>query len=179
LGENFVMTWTAPVIARAEEPLVGPERPMLEGWLRWQRETLLHKCSGLTAEQLSERSVPPSDLSLLGLIRHCTDVERAWVRRRLDGQEVTFAYADGETETAFSGASAPTAEEDYNALLAEWRASDEIVARYALDDVFLGRRHRPTQLSCRWMLIHLIEEYARHNGHADLLRERIDGQTGS
>jgi uncharacterized damage-inducible protein DinB len=173
------MTWIAPAIDRADEPVVGPERPMLEGWLTWHRQTLLHKCSGLTGEQLSQRSALPSELSLLGLIRHCVDLERAWIRRRLDGQDVEFRYVDGDADLSFTGASAATAEADYAALVAEWENSRDVVARHDLDDVFLGRRHRPTELSCRWMLIHLIEEYARHNGHADLLRERIDGQTGS
>ncbi len=173
------MTWIAPDVQRVDEPLVGPERPMLEGWLAWHRATLLHKCSGLTAHQLSHRSAQPSDLSLLGLIRHLADVERAWVRRRLDGQRIPYAYHDGDTDVSFSGASPGSAEADYAALIAEWQMSDDVLARHDLDDEFAGRRHREAVMTCRWMLIHLIEEYARHNGHADLLRERIDGATGA
>src|SRR5438034_10688958 len=79
------MTWTAPQITRQSTPHVAGERQMLEAWLEFHRQTLLGKCSGLTAEQLRQRSAPPSTMSLLGLVRHMTDVERGWFRRRIAG----------------------------------------------------------------------------------------------
>ena len=148
---------------------------MVLGWLGWHRGTLLYKCGGLTGEQLAKRAVPPSDLSLLGLIRHSTDVERSWVRRRLDGEKIVSAYWDGTQETSWSEATADSAEADYQALLEEWRVCDETLARHDFEDTFTTSRG---EYSCRWMVLHLIDEYARHCGHADLLRERIDGRTG-
>ena len=162
---------------RVDEPFRADERTTLDGWLAWQRATLLHKCAGLSAEQLAQRSVPPSELSLLGLIRHHVDVERTWVRRRLGREDIAPAYHDGVGTTAWSGADPQTAEADYRALLAEWEACDRVLAEHSLEDTLVSERHG--EMSCRWMILHLIEEYARHNGHADLLRERIDGRTGT
>ena len=108
---------------------------MLEAWLDFHRQTLLAKCAGLTPDQLSQRSAPPSGLSLLGLVRHMAEVERGWFRRRVNGEDVAFLFSseadpDGERRGVRLGVSA------------------------------------------------MIEEYARHNGHADLLRERSSGRTG-
>jgi uncharacterized damage-inducible protein DinB len=170
--------WTAPVVTRVDEPFVADERTMLLGWLGWQRGTLLRKCEGLTGEQLALRPLAPSNMSLLGLIRHHTDVERVWIRRRLDGRDDIFStYHDGERETAWSDLDPARADEDYAALLAEWEICDEVLARHDLEDIFVHNRYG--DMSCRWVLQHLIEEYARHNGHADLLREHTDGVTGS
>jgi uncharacterized damage-inducible protein DinB len=170
--------WTAPAVTRIDEPFVADERTMLLGWLGWQRSTLLHKCAGLTGEQLAMRPLPATEMSLLGLIRHHTDVERVWLRRRLEGRDDMFpTYHDGERETAWSDLDPTRAEENYAALLAEWEICDEVLARHDLDDLFETPRHGT--MSCRWVVVHLIEEYARHNGHADLLREHIDGVTGS
>src|ERR1700677_2461155 len=88
------MTWTAPIVTRDDGPLTGDERPMLQAFLDWHRATLLYKCQGLTGEQLAERAVPPSDLSLLGLIRHMTKVERAWFRQRFAGEPVENVFGD-------------------------------------------------------------------------------------
>jgi uncharacterized damage-inducible protein DinB len=79
------MTWTAPEVTRVTEPFTGDERAMLEGWLDWHRQTLVHKCSGLTEAQLKSRAVAPSSLTLLGLVRHLTDVERHWFRAAAAG----------------------------------------------------------------------------------------------
>jgi hypothetical protein len=170
------MSWTAPEVAhRHPEPLVGDERTMLEGWLEWQRTTLLRKCAGLTGEQLARRAVPPSNLSLLGLIRHAAKGERLWFRQRVGGEDLPRIYPAGEAD--FHGAEATGAQDDYATLLAEREAGRAAAARASLDHEFTveawGRR-----VSVRWVYIHMIEEYARHNGHADLLRERIDGATG-
>jgi hypothetical protein len=170
------MSWIAPEIPYEHaEPLVGDERTMLEGWLEWQRTTLLRKCGGLTGEQLARRAVPPSDLSLLGLIRHAAKAERLWFRQRVGGADLPRIYPVGEAD--IHGAEASGAAAAYATLLAERQACRAVAARAGLDDEFTvaawGRR-----VSVRWVYLHMIEEYARHNGHADLLRERIDGVTG-
>ena len=172
------MTWLAPDVTRTDEPFVADERTLLEGFLERHRETLLLKCAGLDGEQLARQSVPPSTLSLLGLIRHFIDVERSWFRRRFAGaDEPSLYYVEGSWDRAFDEADASRAEDEYDALLAEWEACRRVVAEASLDDVFEHPRHGPMQL--RWLYLHMIEEYARHNGHADLLRECIDGAVGS
>jgi uncharacterized damage-inducible protein DinB len=168
------MTWTAPEVDRPDEASVGDDRTLLITRLDRARGTLLHKCAGLTAAQLAERSVPPSDLSLLGLLRHLTDVERIWFRTRFAGEPVDWAYGP---PVSIAKADAATAEADYASLVAEQDACRQAVADRALDDIYTSDRWG--DLSLRWMFGHVIEEYARHNGHADLLRERIDGVTGA
>jgi hypothetical protein len=168
--------WTAPLAERASPPNVAPEREALDAWLNFHRDTLLTKCAGLTAEQLCERSVPPSNLSLLGLVRHLTEVERWWLRVKVDGTELPEVYCtednpDGDIDDA-DPAQAAADLDRYRAEVELARAAGD---RHGLDETFPGRRH---DLDGRWTRIHLIEEYARHNGHADLLRERIDGVTG-
>jgi hypothetical protein len=165
--------WTAPAVDRIDEPFTGTERPMLEGFLDYQRATLLGKCAGLSAEQLCRRSVAPSTMSLLGLVRHLTQVERHWFRHRYAGLDLPRIHAG---EAAFEGADPATAEMD---LL---RFEDEIslvrldVAPLPLDYTYAHPKFGP--MSLRWGFQHMICEYARHNGHADVLRERIDGRTG-
>jgi hypothetical protein len=171
------MTWVAPEITRIEEPFVAGERSMLEGWLDFHRTTLLWKCAGLTGQQLALRVVSPSSLSLLGLIRHSADVERSWFRRHAHGEAVDYLYwRDDMPDAAFDEADAADAERDYAALTLEWELARRAVASHTLDDTFVTQRGN--EISLRWVYVHMIEEYARHNGHADLLRERIDGSTG-
>jgi len=171
------MSWTAPEVAREfAEPFVGDERSMLEGWLDWQRLTLLRKCAGLTGEQLARREVPPSNLSLLGLIRHMAQVERTWFRERIGGEDLPRLHPTVDAD--FDQAEAAGAEVDYATLLAEMSAGSAVTAGASLDDEFTAPASGRT-ISVRWVYIHLIEEYARHNGHADLLRERVDGVTGA
>ena len=146
---------------------------MLDGLLDWHRQTLLHKCSGLAADQLTRRAVEASDLSLLGLVRHLTDVERGWFWE-FGGQEVRFRYhVDGEW-VDFTGVDDADPEADLAAYQETVERSRAAVALVPLERA-LGDE-RPYTL--RWVYLHMIEEYARHNGHADLLRERIDGATG-
>jgi uncharacterized damage-inducible protein DinB len=172
------MTWTAPAAKRTDEPFTGDERAMLEGLLDWQRQTLLHKCAGLTGEQLALRSTPPSNLCLLGLIHHLTDVERHWFRRRFGGQHFELLYVrDDEADNCFDDIAAARAEEEYDRLVIEWDQCRRTLAELPLDHSYLHDRFGP--MSLRWGILHMIEEYARHNGQADLLRERIDGVTGS
>jgi uncharacterized damage-inducible protein DinB len=147
---------------------------MLQAFLDWHRATLLYKCAGLTGEQLAERTVPPSALSLLGLVRHMTKVERAWFRRRFAGEPVDDPF--GEDKTAdFERGDPARAAADYARLTEEFKLVDAAVANASLDDEFV---HNGESMSLRLIYLHLIEEYARHLGHADLLRERIDGATG-
>ncbi|MEV5329795.1 DinB family protein [Nonomuraea sp. NPDC052634] len=172
------MVWTAPPVTRADESFVAGERAMLEGFLDWHRGTLLHKCAGLTAEQLAERALPPSKLSLLGLVRHLTDVERTWFRRRFAGEPIPSLYSSPEKpDAAFDEVDPARAEEDLAALVAEQEAARKAVAGLSLDAIFDSPRWGPMCL--RWAYVHMNGEYARHNGHADMLREHIDGSTGT
>ncbi|MFG2828315.1 DinB family protein [Streptomyces sp. NPDC048434] len=172
------MTWTAPSIERRELPTVAGEREMLQGWLDFHRDTLLAKCTGLTPAQLVEASAAPSTLTLLGLVRHMADVERTWFRLRFLGQRISDLYSTEDNPDAdFDDADPAAAERDFAAFRAEIESCDKAVANRGLDEIFVGRRGRT--LSLRWIYVHMIEEYARHNGHADLLREGIDGATGA
>jgi uncharacterized damage-inducible protein DinB len=147
---------------------------MLQAFLDWQRATLLYKCGGLTGEQLAERAVPPSGLSLLGLIRHMTKVERIWFRQRFAGEPVERPFGD-DSNADFERVDPARAAADYARLTEEFKLADAAAANASLDDTFI---HRNEVMSLRMIYLHMIEEYARHLGHADLLRERIDGATG-
>ena len=171
------MTWTAPPVTRTPPPNTGDEWTMLTGFLDWQRVTLLWKCAGLTGEQLAERSAPPSDLSLLGIVRHMAAVERGWFRRRFRGEDVEALYGTEVPRTAgFHDTDPAQAEADFARLQEEVERARQAVVGASLDDTFLHSERG--ELSLRWALLHMIEEYARHLGHADLLRERIDGSVG-
>ncbi|MGW3989060.1 DinB family protein [Streptomyces sp. NPDC004830] len=156
------------------------ERTMLEGWLDFHRQTLAWKCEGLSDEQLRSASVEPSNLSLLGLVRHMADVERSWFRRVLadeDAPPLFFSEADPDGE--FHLTEADTWERTREVWQAEIDAARANAARFALDDLTEGKHRRTGErFNLRWLYTHMIEEYARHNGHADLIRERIDGATG-
>ena len=167
------VTWKAPDVERPHGPLTGPERPMLQAFLDWHRATLLHKCAGLTGEQLASQTVPPSGLSLLGLVRHMTKVERTWFRQRFAGEPVDDAFGDKTAD--FERVDPARAAADYARLTEEFKLADAAVAHASLDDTFT---HNREVMSLRLIYLHMIEEYARHLGHADLLRERIDGATG-
>ena len=151
---------------------------MLAGWLDFHRATLELKCAGLTPAQLATRAVEPSTLSLLGLVRHMADVERAWFRRRLAGEDLPpLHYSDDDPDGDFDNLDPATVDEAFATWRAECARAREIAAALpSLDVTVTDRVGR--QLSARWALHHMIEEYARHNGHADLLWERIDGVTG-
>ena len=172
------MTWTAAEVIRIDEPFVADERTMMERWLDWHRSTLLHKCSGLTAGQLAERAVPPSGLSLLGLVRHMAEVERAWFCDRFAGAGLGPLYSDGRPDGDFDDAGPATAEADFAVFGREVERARAAAAGHSLEETFYFAR-QDAQISLRWVYIHMIEEYARHNGHADLIRERIDGAIGT
>jgi uncharacterized protein YciI/uncharacterized damage-inducible protein DinB len=172
------IAWTAPKITRQSAPYVADERQMLEGWLDFHRQTLLGKCSGLTAEQLRQRAAPPSSLSLLGLVRHMAEVERGWFRRRVAGEDVGFLYSsEADPDGEFDHVDTADPEQDFATYLDEIAAARQAAASHGLDERF-RHSHRNAEMSVRWVYVHMVEEYARHNGHADLLRERIDGATG-
>jgi uncharacterized damage-inducible protein DinB len=152
---------------------------MLEAWLEYHRATLLWKCELLGAEQLKARSVEPSSMSLLGLVRHMAEVERHWFRNCLAGHDLPALYcSDAEPDGDFDLVDDADAAEDLATYMREVDACRAVAGEYEdLDAVGAVRRHGE-DVSLRWIFIHMIEEYARHNGHADLLRERIDGVTG-
>jgi uncharacterized damage-inducible protein DinB len=172
------MTWTAPEVNRTEPFQPADERTALQGWLDYHRATLRWKCAGLDGAQLTTRPVQSSTLSLLGLVRHMAEVERAWFRRRFGAQSGVGSlychdeYPDGD----FDFADGDRAEADFAAFIAECAAADEAARDQSLDQAFMSPDGSPLDL--RWVYLHMIEEYARHNGHADLLREMIDGVTG-
>ncbi len=162
---------------RVWEPFVADQRTTLEAFLDKQRTTLLWKCAGLAGEQLARRAIPPSALSLLGLVRHLTEAEGGHFRMEFAGEDVPRPYSThDQPDAAFANASAGTAEQDIATLIAEWDRARAAIAGAALGDCFIGPEIG--QISLRTLLNHMIEEYARHIGHADLLRECIDGVTG-
>jgi hypothetical protein len=170
------MMWTVPAPEPVDGPLAGADRPILTGYLGWQRATLLNICAGLNAEQLATRPLASSNLSLLGLVRHLAKVERIWFRQRAAGEPVEPMYDPaGGKDADFDDTDPAEAEADFARLRDEWRHADEAVAGMAFDDTFdVGGE----AFSVRMAYVHMIGEYARHNGHADLLRESIDGVTG-
>ncbi len=164
---------------RQDPPFVAGERAMLEAWLDYHRATLLTKCEGLDDEQLRTRSVPPSSLSLLGLVRHMADVERYWFRHVLLDDPVAPFYwtADGE-DRDFDDVDIADVAADFGVFEDMVKACRAIAADHPDLDALARRSRHDQKVSLRWIYVHMIEEYARHNGHADLLRERIDGSTG-
>ena len=171
--------WRAPDVERAEPDLTAPERTALEQWLDYHRATLLTKCAGLDAEQLKRRPVPPSALSLLGLVRHLTEVERWWFRMHGNGEDLDFPYDPDQTGADFQKTADADAEADLAAYVREVEAARAAIGDKQLDLVVPSRADHPERVrDIRWIYLHMIEEYARHNGHADLLREAIDGATG-
>lgn len=174
------MTIPDPNEFRVDPPRVGDERAMYQAWLEFHRGTLLWKCSGLTDVQLKTPSVSPSSLTLLGLLRHMAEVERVWFRTRAAGLLLPDLYcAEDDKDGDFDNVPDADVFEAFTTFRAECLAADEAARAMSLDDTFVGRfvgRNGP--ISLRWVYVHMIEEYARHNGHADLLRERIDGATG-
>ena len=155
------------------------ERVLLTGFLEFQRDTLDWKSSRLKDEELRTRAVPTANVSLLGLLRHMAEVERFWFREVWNGERFEqgmFTRTDDRDEDWND-----LAAEGYAAARERWRAEIDraraIVAESDLDRVFT-REDTGERVSARWILIHMVEEYARHNGHADLLREAIDGEVG-
>jgi uncharacterized damage-inducible protein DinB len=174
------MTWTAPEITRVIGPLAeltGDERTLADAWLDFHRQTLLWKCGGLTAEQLKQRPIERSGLSLLGLIRHMAEVERDWFLTRFAGAQAGYLYCTDDDINAEFDVAAADAPADLATYAAEIRAARRATLGHPLDETFTDPR-RNAEMTLRFVYTNMIQEYARHNGHADLLREAIDGRTG-
>jgi len=157
------------------------ELEMLTGWLEHHRGILIWKCEDLTADQLRLRSVPPSTMSLLGLVRHMADVERGWFQQVFLGDDVPDLYDRSADEDAdFNDVDQASPADAFSAFERECTVARQVVAQApSLDELSKQASERTGQpWSLRWIITHMIEEYARHNGHADLLRESLDGTTG-
>ncbi|MEV6130726.1 DinB family protein [Streptomyces violaceusniger] len=162
---------------RHEAPRTADERTSLEGWLDFHRATLALKCEGLDDKQLREASAPPSELTLLGLVRHMAEVERSWFRRVLAHEDTPpIWYSEEDPDGDFRITDGDTAEGAFAVWRDEIAKANEAAAGRSLEDVVT--RPGRGDYNLRWIYLHMIEEYARHNGHADLIRERIDGVTG-
>lgn len=159
--------------------LVADELSTLVAWLEFHRSTLAGKCADLDDAQLRQRAVPPSSLSLLGLVRHMTEVERGWFRRVFSAQDAPPLYCSAEDPDGdFDNVHASSTDEAFTAWRRECEAAHQVTSTItSLDDIAEGDC-RGEQICARWILIHMVEEYARHNGHADLLRECVDGTVG-
>ncbi|SDS86402.1 DinB family protein [Actinopolymorpha singaporensis] len=165
-------------IERPDPPMIAGEREMLRAFLDFHRGTIAMKCEGLTDEELRRQSMPPSTLSLLGLVRHMAEVERAWFRRVIDGEDVPLVWsAGGDFQVAYD-ASGSTRSEAFEAWQAEVEHSRRIEAAAESLDVVVHNPRWGEDVSLRLVMLHMIHEYARHSGHADLLREGIDGTVG-
>ncbi|MGU3435662.1 DinB family protein [Actinomycetes bacterium M1A6_2h] len=152
---------------------------MLVGWLEYHRATLLWKCADLTEEQLKERSVGPSSMSLLGLLRHMTEVERSWFGRTFAGRDrPPLYYSDADPDGDFDSLDSVSVSDARAAFDRAVEESRAVADGKAPDAISVADHHGEGRPSLRWIYTHMIEEYARHNGHADFLRERIDGSTG-
>jgi uncharacterized damage-inducible protein DinB len=164
---------------RIGPPHLGSERDTLRTFLDYHRATLAMKCEGLTDEELRRRSSPPSALTLLGLVRHLAEVERAWFRRVFEDHEAPMVWSDTVDFQAAYDASASTRAEAF----AAWEAEVEVsrrIEREAASLELAGYQPRwGERVSLRMVLVHVLLEYARHNGHADFLREGIDGTVGA
>ena len=162
-------------MTRVNPPEIADERAMLTNWLAFHRATVRVKCEGLTDEQMRLRSVPPATLSPLGMVRHLAEVEAFWWREVVEGSSYSLYSSETNRDGDFDFAPDASVVEAW----AEWEAqvahADEVFAKHQLDDVV---KERGVDNSIRWIMVHLIEEYARHNGHLDLLRQCIDGVTG-
>ncbi|UNZ21053.1 DinB family protein [Streptomyces sp. 891-h] len=166
-------------VNRIGPPKFGTERDMLRAFLEYHRATLAMKCEGLGDEGLRQQSVPPSTLSLLGLVRHMAEVERAWFRRVFEDNDAPMVWSDEIDFQAAYDASASTREEAF----AAWEAEVENSRRIEREAESLDRAgYQPRwgeEVSLRMVMVHVLLEYGRHNGHADFLREAVDGTVGA
>ncbi|MGW2862147.1 DinB family protein [Streptomyces sp. SDr-06] len=164
---------------RTGPPHFGSEREMVRAFLDYHRATLAMKCAGLGDEELRRRSMPPSTLTLLGLVRHMAEVERTWFRRVFEDQDIPMVWSDKiDFQAAYDVSEATGAE-----AFAAWEAEVEHSRRIEREAESLDLAgHQPRwgeDVSLRMVMLHMIHEYARHNGHADLLREGVDGTVGA
>lgn len=158
--------------------MIADEREALRGWLAYHRATLAWKCDGLDDEQMRTPAVPSSQLTLLGLLRHASELENHWFRRVIAGRDVPHVWSDsGDFQRAFAVDSTST----HNEALVAWSSAVEdaisIEAAVPSLDTTIHVERWESDADLR-MLLHVIHEYARHNGHADILREAVDGTVG-
>ena len=168
-------TFKSP-LERVAPPGIVPEREALSGWLDYHRADLLAKLEGLTDEQAARRVVPSLN-TLHGLVRHLTKVEFIWFARVVSGldEPAPFGFPD-RRDGDFLLDDGASLEDDVARFVAACERSREIFAGVELDE--RRTNHRTGEIDVRWVMIHMIEEYAQHNGHADILRELVDGTTG-
>lgn len=165
---------------RPEPPLAGSEKETLTSFLDYHRATLLLKIDGVSHADL-RRPMVPSGTTLLGMMKHLAYVERWWFQKVFLDADVTFPWTNEDPDADFRIEPDESTEEIVDLYLAECAKNREIVAAASLDAVARYKKPsdpRPGDFSMRWILVHMIEETARHNGHADILREQIDGVTG-
>jgi hypothetical protein len=164
---------------RPDPPSTGPEREMLRAFLDFHRATLAMKCEGLSDDQLRTQASPPSTLSLLGLVRHMAEVERTWFRRVINAEDVPLIWSEtGDFQAAYD-ASQGSREEAFGAWQGEIEHARRIEREASSLDVTGYQARWEEDVSLRLVMLHMMHEYARHNGHADFLREAIDGSVGA
>ena len=161
---------------RTKPPLFGSEKSMMLGFLNWHRDTLLCKVDGLTDEEL-RRPHDPSGLTMLGLVKHLTDVERSWFREVVAGEDLSALW-DDDPQRYWRIEPHETTAEIIAGYRAEVAAANALLDEIGMDEPVRAARVADTGMTVRWVVLHMIEETARHNGHADLIREAIDGRTG-
>lgn len=155
-------------------PRVGDERTLLCAMVDYQRAVLLRKVGGLDEDDL-RRTMTPTGLTLLGLVKHLAYIERYWFQEVFAGEAVTMPWSDDDPDADWRPAAGESAQEIVALYLGEAERSRQIAAVAELDAM---SAHHDVSVSLRWVLLHMVEELARHLGHADLMRERVDGATG-
>jgi len=168
---------SSDTIVRVDPPMSGPEKEMLKAFLDYHRATLLQKLSGVSEEDVKRQALPPSNLSLLALVKHLSWVEHGWFQWRFKGEEWVFPWSEADPDPDFRIEPDETAAGIIAIYQAEVEKSRQIIEAASLDDLAV-RPKEGKPFTLRWIMLHLIEDTARHNGHADLLREAIDGVTG-
>jgi uncharacterized damage-inducible protein DinB len=159
-------------------PVAGDEKEVLSGFLDHYRSTILEICEGLSEEQL-RRPMVPSGTSLLGMVHHLVYVERGWFEENVAGLNVEYPFdEDDDPDIDFRVPTEMTAEEVFDLYRSQCARSRDVLAQASLDDPVKGEK-RSADYNVRWVVVHMIEETARHAGHADILREQIDGATGA
>jgi len=164
---------------RVGPPLIAGERETLRAFLDYHRATLAMKCDGLSDDDLRRQSMPPSTLSLLGLVRHMAEVERTWFRRVINSEDIPLVWsAEGDFQVAYDARTA-TRSAAFDAWQTEVEHARRIERNAESLDVIAHQARWGKDVSLRLVMLHMIHEYARHNGHADFLREGIDGTVGA
>ncbi|WP_086666000.1 DinB family protein [Lentzea kentuckyensis] len=164
---------------RPHPPMQGDERETLRTFLDFHRATLAMKCEGLSDDDLRRRSMPPSTLTLLSLVRHMAEVERTWFRKVINGEDIPLVWSDDNDYQVAYDASNSSRAEAFDAWQQEVEHARKIEREAESLDVTGYQPRWGEQVSLRLVMHHLCHEYARHNGHADFLREGIDGVTGA